>query len=1183
MPNPLDGVPRRAGWDPFQYPIVIEGDGLPHHGDTVPYLDPWIPGPDGSVSNKDGGPTARVSGAAVPNGVLPVVYGRGRVQGTIFHYVRSQGGGTFYVWICGGPIDSVVKMYSNGLEVAWPATYSLGPETPTESYVWTFTQKFPFVVWARIEVPEDNTENIGPFSFEVKGRQCYDPRENLIPTANDFSGWIASFDTPTMTTGQTDPFDGTDATLLEWAGAGDHDLFTSVGLVRAAADPINTAIWLRAGAGSAPFVVTWQAVNEGPPQEKTTIDIAVTADRWIGPIDVTHVSTVSGTIASAGVYLTALTAPKLLVYAAHVAGKAYYGGRCITTGTEIVPVTVWTRNLPLILLEILTGGPTANPHSARIPFSTSRILIGSFGDAATIAGRDEGGGDIRWGLDIVFNQPGQGVTQALARARAVAPCDVYRQDDLWRCDIESEFGAAELAFDTLTNCYPQDLSWEIPTRDERPGRVRLAYADPDNNWVADSAVWPPPDDDVTELDEKSLSLDASASRRQMVQFAYYMWAVGKMKRFQLQGSPVAALAHRYQRVSVVSAVQAIPTRECVVVGLGLLEGALEWTAQLRETDPSLFTAVDPGVPGSGGEPQPASIVPPVVQPLCDSAFNVSWQAERNYKDRIYYQPPAGTWTAADVDVFDDVQINDGDTGTIGGDFAPAADSEITLTFPAALSIGGLRITLVANPPVALSGPWDVYADGTPVANAFKRPDDHDIVDADPGYWHEWDIVSGTAFKLKKGSSTAGTEEITELQYREYLSLYAYSHHVTVKDHATGTPLKTVLTTGAGSINLAEFAAVSVRADGVTIKTLDVDLVNATVKNVESIPVRVVHTEVVGAVDTTQAVVRMLAVNHATHVSTWQLGCLYDDSTKYGAGYWALTNAGASPDLSKINDGITNVKAFDANAAGATVATLDITGEPKAFCAVDFVVPSATKLFTDHTTSGSYPGAPSPTPGAGPLGVWAAEYWDGAAWVRPPQTLKTSNTVVTYSGRAVPADYPSQGWTADKYQIAASRIRIEWDPQLYPTARDKWRVIQTTTDALALDVYEIQWLGFVRWISGVRSFGVYAGLVSSSAGATQATDGGVITPTGKSVAIGAVAADPPTLNVDYSFYSASLAAGTVRRTAWPGATGPFVDTVGWLDEVTVIPFLETADGPGLVEGVARFAWDYSYSYAVGLGE
>ena len=328
---------------------------------------------------------------------------------------------------------------------------------------------------------------------------------------------------------------------------------------------------------------------------------------------------------------------------------------------------------------------------------------------------------------------------------------------------------------------------------------------------------------------------------------------------------------------------------------------------------------------------------------------------------------------------------------------------------------------------------------------------------------------------------------------------------------------------------------------------------------------------------------MLKVDHTTHTATWQLGCVYGDTTRYGSSYWALTNVGASPDLSKINDGVTNVKAFDANAAGATVATLAITGESMAFCAVDFIVPSATKLFTDHTTSGTYPGSPSPTPGAGLLGVWAAEYWDGAAWQRPTQTIKTSSTVVTYSCRAAPADYPTQGWTADKYQITSSRIRIEWDPQLYSTARAKWRVIQTTTDAIALDVYEIQWLTFTRWNAGIKAFGVYAGLVSSSAGATQSSDGGVITPTGKSVAIGSVMADPPVLNVDYSFTSSSLAAGTVRRTAWPGSTGGYLTTNGWLDEVTVIPFAEATGGPALIEGTPRFAWDYSYSYAVGLGE
>lgn len=1179
--------------------ISTDPGDLQHQGPRVPYPDPWIGAPSGSVVNStNGGAAARVNGAAVPEDVLPVVYGRGRVQGKIWHYVRDgTGGGTFWVWLCCGPIQSIEKVFSNGIEVtsnplwSWdtylgsatpaaPPGGSLGP--PVTGGVVPFPQLFQYTAYLRIYVDPANTLDIGPIEVEVKGKVIPDPRENRIPNCNDFTtGWASNYLGPDLIdVAQNDPFCGTNASLLTFSGA-ENDWYYNLGsLALTAGDYVTVSLYVRVPSGSPDAGFRIEAVNQGtgPGDQEQTFQYVV-AQSWWQLIEVTHLCTVDGPLGPSlvisfgfGAYLPA----PLLVYCAQIEIKKYRGGRCLTTGAEVLPVTQWTRNLPLILLDILRADPDGGAYA------DDDILIGSFGDVATIAGEGNAEdsniavGDIRWGLDIVFKEIGE-LKAAIDKARAVAPIDCYLSNDVWRCDIDTKCGDPEIAFSTERNVVSSQLLYETPPAGDSPTKVTLSFADPDNNWKPNSASFP---DGPTGTRDNSVNLDASASYRQMKQMAAYMQRAAACNRFQLaRTTPVTARCHRYQRVTVVDPTRGIPLKTCVVVGYELLDSG-EWSVNARVTNDGIFDPIDPGTPTGDNTPQPGSVVPPVVQPVCDSAFNVSWQAERVYKDRVLY--PSGEWSGADA-ALDATKINDGDTGTIGADFTAAADSEVTLTLPAATAIGGLRITLVANPPVALSGPWNVYADGVLVTNGFKRPDNHDVTDSDPGYWHEWDVVTGTAFKLKKGSSTVGTEEITELQYREYQSLYAYSHHVTVKDHATGTPLKTLLTTGAGSLNLAEFAAVSVRADGVTIKTLDVDLVNATVKNVESIPVRVVHTEVVGAVDTTQAVVRMLAVDHTTHKATWQLGCLYDDSTEYGDTYWALANVEASPDLAKINDKVTNVKAFGCNAAGATTATLDITGEPKAFCAVDIIVPSGTKLFTDHTTSGSYPG-PSPNPGAGPLGVWAAEYWDGAAWVRPPQTLKTSNTVVTYSGRAVPSDYPSQGWTADKYQITASRIRIEWDPQLYPTARDKWRVIQTTTDAIALDVYEIQWLSFVRWISGVRSFGVYAGLVSSSAGATQATDGGVITPTaGKSVAIGAVAADPPTLNVDYSFASASLAAGTVRRTAWPGATGPYLDSVGWLDEVTVIPFLETADGPGLVEGTARFAWDYSYSLAVGLGE
>jgi len=64
---------------------------------------------------------------------------------------------------------------------------------------------------------------------------------------------------------------------------------------------------------------------------------------------------------------------------------------------------------------------------------------------------------------------------------------------------------------------------------------------------------------------------------------------------------------------------------------------------------------------------------------------------------------------------------------------------------------------------------------------------------------------------------------------------------------------------------------------------------------------VTHTASVSALDTPQPV-RMVSVDHATDTASWQLGCVYDATSRYGSSYWALANVESGYDLSKINDG-----------------------------------------------------------------------------------------------------------------------------------------------------------------------------------------------------------------------------------------------------------------------------------------
>jgi len=232
------------------------------------------------------------------------------------------------------------------------------------------------------------------------------------------------------------------------------------------------------------------------------------------------------------------------------------------------------------------------------------------------------------------------------------------------------------------------------------------------------------------------------------------------------------------------------------------------------------------------------------------------------------------------------------------------------------------------------------------------------------------------------------------------------------------------------------------------------------------------------------------------------------------------------------------------------------------------------------TTGYATNVPGTGDGIGQGREWAAEFWDGAAWVRPTQTLcKVTSMVVDYEPQAASQNAPVRGGTCyDKYSLQLNDVTIEWDPQLYSTARDKWRITQISAGLpLAVRFNEIQWLEFVRWNHGVSAFGVFAGLVEDSAGATVTVDGGVMPATGKALGRVVPAIDPA-LGVDYSLSWSSLASGTVRRTDWPGPTASGgTNTDGWLHEVTVIPFASVVGSPALVEGPPAYAWNYSDSY------
>ena len=736
---------------------------------------------------------------------------------------------------------------------------------------------------------------------------------------------------------------------------------------------------------------------------------------------------------------------------------------------------------------------------------------------------------------------------------------------------------------------------------DEPNQITITWVDPDTGFVD------------KDLPIKSASLEAGTESprigsnyqysgchivQQAVRHGYYnLNSILRDLGLTIVGMPSLLGLEIGQRVTVTYEPLGLSARDFTVWDMKEDAGSDLVTVDLIEYSSTIWDTAadggDGGGSGDGGQPGVGDPVPDVSQLFSinttyDDIAKVKWSNPYRTTETLW---GAAAWSTTGFGSAVTSRFNDSNLVTVAFDLSPATDGNARLDCTTATSMRSLRVT--AN---GYSSTWVVeYSDDDAAWTSAAAFTSSYFVqelggEGGPGgAWVEWpDLGAHRYWRFRKGSALTSALSVYELQFLKYDTLYTLGTQYEVY-RGRGVS-GTVATSGAflnptssSPLDLTPYTTTVIDVSGVTYRRLYVTVVVRNAVGRKSAGVYIDVSAAVTALDTTQAVVRMLKVDHATHTATWQLGCLYE-APVFSSDHWLvpMPPEGMTPDsldATKINDGNTAVAAYTSSEDYMGAINLSLTGEARAFCAVDIIFTTTTKFFTDHTQSGTYPGAPTPTPGLGPAGAWAAEFWNGSAWIRPPQTLKTNSTVVTYTGRGTPIDGPPATWKTDKYQVTTSRVRIEWDPQLYPTVRELWRVVQTEIHAVV--VSEIQWLSFVRWLVGVRSFGVYAGLVANKTGATQATDGGVIAPTGKSVAIGAVPADDPALNVDYSFTSSSLAAGTVRRTAWPGATGTFyLDTIGWLDEVTVIPFMEASEGPGFIEGTPRFAWDYRYSYASG---
>lgn len=160
---------------------------------------------------------------------------------------------------------------------------------------------------------------------------------------------------------------------------------------------------------------------------------------------------------------------------------------------------------------------------------------------------------------------------------------------------------------------------------------------------------------------------------------------------------------------------------------------------------------------------------------------------------------------------------------------------------------------------------------------------------------------------------------------------------------------------------------------------------------------------------------------------------YLAATLYGTSYW--TNSGfGNYDGTKVNDGITNVRAFDVNVAVAATLTLHVPagarmGKVKIFgSALNLIATDFVYEYSD----------------------------DGASWTYAP---------IPYSSAL---EYQWQPFTGSPW----TSVVVEWDDA---GSHPYWRIRRLLSGAVACDVYEVQFYEFDELYLYPREFEIHSGL------------------------------------------------------------------------------------------------------------
>lgn len=767
---------------------------------------PWLPGvgtgspdvytgpPSPAVVNSVRDVRERVAQNAVPVGtILPVILGRGRVEGRVIHVIEGNPE-ILIVAYAAGPNSAFEYHYFNGQQlthgsdgVTWTehlGAYGQSVDTTVQTYLGNY--RLPGLTYVVYFIDGgDSFSEPSPFFGQVtsivadlKGIELYDPRENRITHSETFSStyWSSSPAFPTVAAGQADRFNGTAATRWTFGGSGPYTISrASSGLSLVSGDSVTVAVDIRTTSGT--VACNLRAAKTSGSSTAKAITVTTSWRRHT-------VTLVSGGTGNAQIQLDGIPSSAVLEVAfASVQVQAEDLGYTKTVASAITQGTRWAENPVLAMLYLETdevNGAGGTP--------TSKVNMASWGKAAALCDGVQADGTATYSIGYVIATEGN-ASQYREAIRGACAAEIYWEDGLLCCFVDSyQPNDPVLSFTTQSNA--KGPRFFLTPGPSRPTHVVVKFHDAAKGYAGSSASADHPGlkDGTAKYQEAEYSYDAIVSEHVANRVARY--TEGRARLCEGNASftvPFVGIRLTRGMLIELTTEDGLSVQQLLVDDFEALDSGEYVVSACHEYDPALYT-FDPLTPDT---PPSTDLIDPRVAPpgvvaitTDDGGFGpystlVLWRRPRLYKPSVLYG--AGFWTLGDVTGGDTSKVNDGNTSVTA--FTWGTSGTPRAVFNAGTGntkkFGKVRIhqgTISAvNPQVAYSddgSSWTTVAPSTTYSS--KKNDDFTLTDfeTDGSSYIEFDWDDVGAHQYWRVFTTAlGAFAVKEIQFTEIDRLY----------------------------------------------------------------------------------------------------------------------------------------------------------------------------------------------------------------------------------------------------------------------------------------------------------------------------------------------------------------------------------------------------------------------------